>query len=482
MLLDLLGIGTLIALIQLLGVLAAFHAIRHARTSQGAVAWAVSLVAVPYVTLIPYLFLGHSRFTGYVRARRLCNQLMHRRAQQKILTRALDLEPEHGKRTGYLNQYALAALTQLAQKPFSDGNQVRILINGAATFAAIFAALERATQYVMVQFFIVRDDRLGRQLKDILLDKAAAGVRVYFLYDGIGSHELPRHYTESLRAGGVEVYRFAARRFVNRFQLNFRNHRKLVVVDGERAFVGGHNVGIEYLGEEPPLAPWRDTHIEVLGPAVHDLQAVFIEDWYWATQRVPVLEPSRPCAPLKAEMHCLVIPSGPADPYETCLLFFIELINAARQRVWISTPYFVPDEALFVALRLAVMRGLDVRILLPARSDHTVVFEASTLYAYDAVRAGVKLLRYRPGFLHQKVVLIDEAAAAIGSANLDNRSFRLNFELMVLTLDATFAAEVSKMLEADFALADAVALAEYIKLPPWRRTVMHVARLFSPLL
>lgn len=266
MLLNLLGIGTLIALIQLLGVLAAFHAIRHARTSQGAVAWAVSLVAAPYITLIPYLFLGHSRFTGYVNARRLCNRQMRRHAPQRIAASALDQGSEHHKRTDDLNQNTLTALTKLAQRPFTEGNQVRLLINGEATFAAIFAAIERATHYVMVQFFVVRDDRLGRQLKDILLDKAATGVRVYFLYDGIGSYELPRQYTDSLKAGGIEVYQFAARRFLNRFQLNFRNHRKLVVVDGERAFIGGHNVGVEYLGEEPPLSPWRDTHIDILGP------------------------------------------------------------------------------------------------------------------------------------------------------------------------------------------------------------------------
>lgn len=482
MLLNLLGIGTLIALIQLLGVLAAFHAIRHARTSQGAVAWAVSLVAAPYITLIPYLFLGHSRFTGYVNARRLCNRQMRRHAPQRIATSALDQGPGHHKRTDGLNQNTLTALTKLAQMPFTEGNQVRLLINGEATFAAIFAAIERATHYVMVQFFVVRDDRLGRQLKDILLDKAATGVRVYFLYDGIGSYELPRQYTDSLKAGGIELYQFAPRRFLNRFQLNFRNHRKLVVVDGERAFIGGHNVGVEYLGEEPSLSPWRDTHIDILGPAVKDIQAVFIEDWYWATQQFPAIEPAKPRAPLAADMHCLVMPSGPADPAETYLLFCIELINAARQRIWISTPYFVPDEALFAALRLAVLRGLDVRILIPACSDHAVVFEASMLYAYDAVRAGVKVLRYRPGFVHQKVVLIDETAAAIGSANLDHRSFRLNFELMLLTLDSTFAAEVNKMLKADFALAETVELAEYTRTPAWRRTVMHVARLFSPIL
>lgn len=181
-------------------------------------------------------------------------------------------------------------------------------------------------------------------------------------------------------------------------------------------------------------------------------------------------------------MHCLVVPMGPADKQETGSLFFAEAINAARERVWITTPYLVPDEAVISALKLAVMRGVDVRVMIPSRRDHYVVFEASKLYARDLVDAGVRIFRYRPGFLHQKVVLIDRAAAAVGSANLDNRSFRLNFEIMVLTVDAGFAAEVEAMLARDFDQAFEVDLSEYRRSPAWRRVAMHVARLFAPIL
>lgn len=181
-------------------------------------------------------------------------------------------------------------------------------------------------------------------------------------------------------------------------------------------------------------------------------------------------------------MTCQVVPSGPADAQETCSLFFVEAIQAARWRVWITSPYFVPDEAVFAVLRLAVLRGVDVRILLPARPDHLVVFAASTLYAYQAVCAGVKLYRYQPGFLHQKVILIDDEAAAVGSANLDNRSFRLNFELMVMTADRDFTASVTRMLEADFAQACQIERSEYTAAPTLRRVAMHVATLFAPIL
>jgi cardiolipin synthase len=219
----------------------------------------------------------------------------------------------------------------------------------------------------------------------------------------------------------------------------------------------------------------------VRGPAVASIQFVFTEDWYWATQDLPLFDSPPPARPGDG-MHCLVVPTGPADKQETCSLFFVEAINAARERVWITTPYLVPDEAVFAALRLAALRGVDVRILIPSRRDHRVVFEASKLYAYDSIRAGVRVFRYRPGFLHQKVVLIDDVAAAVGSANLDNRSFRLNFEIMVLTVDHGFALEVEEMLLRDFAESFEIDRSEYRNAPALRRVLMHVARLFAPIL
>lgn len=488
---DLLHVAPLVALAHLLGVIAACHAILNTRTSQGAVAWAVSLVAMPYLTLVPYLFLGRSKFEGYVDARRLENQSLRSLAHP----REWDAQASsHGRPTDELGPRLVRSLTHLGGMPFLPGNSVRTLVNGEATFAAILEAIEQARNYVIVQFFIVRDDALGEMLKDALIAKATQGVRIYFLYDSIGSFDLPHRYVARLRAGGVEVHPFATnRRFVNRFQLNFRNHRKIVSVDGERAFVGGHNVGVEYLGAKPPLSPWRDTHIEVRGPAVASIQFVFTEDWYWATQQLPSLDmpASDASTPASTEtsaelinegMHCIVMPTGPADEQETCSLFFVEAINAARHRIWITTPYLIPDEAVFSALRLAVMRGVDVRILIPSRRDHLVVFEASKLYAHDSVCAGIRIFRYRPGFLHQKVVLIDDVAAAIGSANLDNRSFRLNFEIMVLTVDRGFAAEVEAMLLRDFEESFEIDQNEYRHASAFRRVAMHVARLFSPIL
>src|SRR5690606_37734483 len=285
------------------------------------------------------------------------------------------------------------------------------------------------------------------------------GVAIYVLYDRIGSHALPGSYSEKLRAGGVQIKAFASRSgWLNRFQINFGNHRQIVVVDGERGFVGGHNVGDEYLGLKPPLAPWRDTHVQVLGPVVACLQESFAEDWFWATRELPPL--SLPESYPEDGVLCQLLASGPADKQETCSLFFVEAIHAATDRVWITSPYFVPDESVSAALHLAVLRGVDVRLLLPSRPDHYVVYAASRLFAFEAVRAGVRVFRYGPGFMHQKVVLVDDEITAIASANLDNRSFRLNFELMLLTVDGDFAREVESMLNDDFALAHEISIQE----------------------
>jgi cardiolipin synthase len=301
------------------------------------------------------------------------------------------------------------------------------------------------------------------------------------LYDRVGSHALPARYSQQLREGGVNIRAFATRRgWFNRFQVNFRNHRKIVVVDGLVGFLGGHNVGDEYLGAKPPLAPWRDTHVQVTGPVVACLQESFAEDWFWAARELPplILPDNYPTD----GVLCQALASGPADPQETCSLFFVDAIQAAQERVWITSPYFIPDEAVFASLRLAVMRGVDVRILIPSRPDHRIVYAASSLFAFEAVRAGVRVFRYQPGFLHQKVVLVDHDVAAIGSANLDNRSFRLNFEIMLVTIDADFTSTVETMLSNDFQQAREITPEDSRDTHRLQQLGMRIARLISPIL
>ena len=455
-----------ILLLHLLGIFAAMHAVMYTRTPQGAIGWALGLLLLPYVTLLPYLYLGSSRFLGYRTGRR---------------RRPAPLSPPSTDGHAAIDPGCarFAALSALQGQPFRGGHRLRLLIDGDAAFDAMLSAMAAAESCLLVQFFIIHDDGLGRRLQQVLLQRADAGVRVCVLYDGVGSHDLPQHYVDALRAGGVTIHPFSTHRWRNRFQLNFRNHRKIVVVDGTCAFVGGLNVGDEYLGLKPPLAPWRDTQLELRGPVVAELQRHFAEDWRWITGNLP---PLLPPLPGHGDASALVVASGPADELETGSLFFTAAINAARERVWLSTPYFVPDHSVRAALQLAVLRGVDVRVLIPARPDHRTVFLASTLHAYHAVRTGIRMFRYQPGFLHQKALLIDHDSAAIGSMNLDSRSFRLNFEVSALVVDAAFAGEVETMLTTDFSHAHAIDEREYLDAPYLRRVAMHVARLFDPLL
>lgn len=470
--------GYLLGVVHLLGMIAALHALFTVRTAQGAIAWAMSLLFIPYLTLIPYLIFGARSFLAYIKARRQANQEMH------VAMANLNWRPwvEEALAARESQSYrALRAMPKLSRMPCLANNQVKLLINGTATFEAILHAVANARDTVLIQFFIIHDDTIGRELQQLLLKKAAEGVRIFVLYDRVGSHGLPASYNEVLRCGGVEIQAFATRRgWFNRFQVNFRNHRKIVVVDGQVGFVGGHNVGDEYLGGNPLLSPWRDTHVQVSGPVLACLQESFAEDWYWATRELPplILQDSYP----DNGVLCQVLASGPADPQETCALFFLEAIHSATQRVWITSPYFVPDEAVFAALRLAVLRGVDVRILIPARPDHRIVYAATTLFAFEAVRAGVRMFRYQPGFLHQKVVLVDDEISAIGSANLDNRSFRLNFEITLLTIDRGFADEVEHMLLEDFSHAREISPQESRDTHRLHQLGMRVARLISPIL
>jgi cardiolipin synthase len=473
-------LGTALPLLHGLGFVFAIHAILRTRTSQGAIAWALSLIFFPYLAVILYLVFGRQKFHGYIEARRRGNRTIDHLADKvraDLRGARADLQGEAGR---------FGVFESLTLFPFTRGNSGRLLVDGPDTFAALFEAIESAQTFICVQFFIVRNDDLGRDLQQRLIRKAAAGVKVYFLYDEIGSFWLPRRFVAELRKAGVQAKPFNTRRgWLNPFQINFRNHRKVVIADGEVAFVGGHNVGIEYLGKSRRFGHWRDTHVEVRGPAVAAIYWSFMQDWHWATGEILPLPPvgaARGTA--EGEGRAIVIPTGPAIEVSACSLMLLAAISAAKKRVWITSPYFVPDETVYDALQLAAMRGVDVRIMLPARPDHLLVYLSSFSYLASGEAAGVKFYRYRAGFLHQKVFLVDDDLGAVGTANLDNRSMRLNFEITVLIAEPAFAADVARMLEADFSCCRAAGAAELGA--RGRRNVVfraavQVARLLSPI-
>jgi cardiolipin synthase len=303
---------------------------------------------------------------------------------------------------------------------------------------------------------------------------------VYFLFDEIGSHKLPHRYLRELRDAGVECHSFGINRFWwSRLQLNFRNHRKIVVCDGKTAFIGGLNVGDEYLGRNQRFGAWRDTHLEMRGPVVQAVQVVFLEDWFWAANQVPEL--NWDTAAEKSDQVAAIIPTGPSDPADSWQLVVAEAANSARQRLWITSPYFVPDEGVLTSLQAAAIRGVDVRILIPERPDHLMVWLSAFSYYEQSLPYGVRIFRYHRGFLHQKVMLVDHRLAAVGTANLDNRSFRLNFEITAFSTDDSFVRQIADMLLHDFEGAREANVGDLTSRSFLFRAACRAARLFAPI-
>lgn len=460
---------------HVLGLISALDAVMNTRTAQGAIAWAVGLISFPYVAVPAYWVLGRSKFQGFAEAREGHEDKIE--ALLKDVTPQIEstfVDVEHR-----VPEYE--AVVSLAQMGITGNNRVELLIDGEATYASILEGIAGAKEYVLVEFYIVRDDGIGRRFRDALIERAQAGVRVYFVYDEIGT-KLPASYGEVLRAAGVEFSPFnTTRGWRNRFQLNFRNHRKIVAVDGRTAWVGGLNVGDDYLGLYPKLTPWRDTHMRVQGPAVLQVQITFLTDWFWATRQLPSLRWQGVPAE-DGSANVMVIPSSPATEVETATLFFLHALNSARERIWITSPYYVPDEGILNALRLAALRGVDVRVIIPLEADNPLVQAASLFYVEQLGDADIKFYQFNDGFLHQKVMLIDAHLATVGTANFDNRSFRLNFELTVLVRDEAFARDVERMLESDMQRSIPLEAATLQAQSWWQHVPRRVARLFAPVL
>jgi cardiolipin synthase len=468
--------GLFIAAVHGLGLLMAVRVLLGGRTPQGTLAWIFFLLLVPYLAIPLYIVFGPKRYAGYVDARATRPSPFDGIVDQlRSSAETFIVDREDGLTT-------LTALERIVQMPFTRGNDVELLIDGEATFDAFFEAIAAAQRYVGVQFFIVHDDRIGRRMKDALIERARAGVEVLFLFDEVGSRKLPDAYLQELRSAGVEARPFSTTRRSNRLQLNFRNHRKLVLVDGRVAFVGGLNCGDEYLGRDPEMSPWRDTFTRVHGPSVMALQLSFVEDWHWATDRIPDWNWTPEMAQSGVDWNALVLPTGPADNLESCSLLFVALFHAAESRLWISSPYFVFDPQVTSALQLAALRGVDVRILVPERTDYRMAQLAAWSFFGEILESGCRIYGYEEGFLHQKAVLVDNQLSLVGTMNLDNRSMRLNFEVGILIENEEFAGRVEEMLEKDFRASREVRPSHLEERSFWYRLQARAARLFAPIL
>lgn len=460
---------------QIGGFISSLHAVMATRTPQGAIAWVISLNTFPVIALPAYWIFGRNNFGGYVVARKEQDAEL-----RELLTELVNEYPQVFSKQYDLHS-SIRAAEELARVPVMKGNEVELLIDGETTFASILEGIQQAVSYILVQSYTVRDDVIGGKLQAALIEKAREGVRVYVLFDEVGSHYLSHDYLEKLGDAGVEIHPFNTRKgWRNRFQVNFRNHRKVVVVDGHTSWMGGHNVGDEYLDGGKAFTAWRDTHIKIEGPASLPVQFAFMEDWKWATDAKLELDWERGFE-ANGDKDILILPTGPADDRESATLMFTHAINYAQDRIWIASPYFVPDGGVIQALQLAVLRGVDVRILIPDLADHHLAYLAA-FSSLKQVGDGIRIWRYTEGFMHQKVVLVDHTLASVGTANFDNRSFRLNFEITAMILDKSFNQEVEEMLLRDFDRsvpmdADALDHKSYLF-----QLMSRSASLFSPIL
>lgn len=463
-------------LLEIVGILLAMRAILIARTPQSAIAWAVALVVLPIIAIPLFLIFGESRFAGYTLAGK---------SQSPALDQAFDSIVRHldGYRARFSGHFTEASLMadNLSRIPPTSGNSLELLVDGEATFSSIFESLDSARESIWLQFFIIHDDQLGRDLAAHLIAAARRGVECRVLYDQVGSKDLPASWAQRLRNEGVQVESFVTnRQFGRRFQINFRNHRKLVIVDARTAFLGGLNVGDEYMGRSRRFGPWRDTHLRIQGPAVAGFQLSFLEDWNYIKNEVIPFRLPPPGHSATGSAIIFPVASSPAETWSICPAVILSIINSASRRLWIASPYFVPSSPLLFAICHAAIRGVDVRLLLPRMADHKLPWLTSFTHYPRLREAGVRVWRYRPGFMHQKVLLADDDTSLVGSINMDYRSFMLNFELSAAIQDRDFATQLETMFLADFDRSDPEDLRKFEDAPFLFRFKCRAAALMSP--
>lgn len=448
-------------------------------------AWILVLVFLPAAGAILFLMFGRDRVRIPARKKRELDALV----QAQVAT-ARDESPDADPPSNV----AITAISPLETALFrigqrltrlraTDGNKVDVLVDGGAMYDTLGAAIDAARHHVHAQYYLIRNDATGAWFRDRLVAAARRGVAVRLLCDGFGCFALNGAWKRPILKAGGEIAEFLPMSSWPLQPVNLRNHRKIVVVDGVTAFTGGFNIGDEYRGSMPGVGSWRDVHLRIEGPAAAELQRIFFQDWAFATKKPidPRAYFPRDLAP-RGTAKVAVVTSGPDTRTEAIHRMFFGAIVGATREIALTTPYFVPTESLTVAMELAAMRGVDLQIILPGRSNHAATFHAGRSFYTDLLRAGVDIREYVPGIVHAKTLVADSQVALVGSANMDLRSFRLNFEVHTLVHDETTATRLHETFEDDLARCRRVELPAW-EARPWSYKVKEGAsRLVSPLL
>ncbi len=443
--------------------------------------WIVVIVVVPVAGLLSFIIFGQNYRKRKMFRQKEAGHLRRKELLSEWQFDNLDTIDSH-QVADHINIVKL--LLKNNKAPITVNNNISILKNGENTFPSLFAALRKAKHHIHLEYYKVADDTLGGELSEILCAKAQEGVTVRLLFDDVGSWSLPRRYQKKLKSAGVQVKSFlpAIFPFITS-SVNYRNHRKIVVVDGEVGFMGGLNIADKYL-RGLSFGIWRDTHIRLEGEAVRILQATFLNDWYLATKNEVTL--SRAYFPIITKEHtatpCQIAVSGPDSDYAAIMQCFFAAISRAKKYVYISTPYFLPSETLLTALKVAALSGVDIRIILPEKSDTKIVHWASRSYFTEMMEAGIKIHLYNKGFNHSKVMIIDDTFSSVGSANMDMRSFEDNFEITAMIYDETLTNEMKKDFTEDLSNSTHITLEGWNNRKKKDNVKEAAARLFAPLL
>ncbi len=454
------------------------------RRPQRALAWVVLSFCCPPLGLLLYYFLGRD----YWQSRKIDKHCTPSRlneigAHVSGKTRIVQKPEECGNPAFTGHEELLYLLGRLSGRNITGRNRSRILPDAQEAYAAMLEAMEAAREHIHLEFYIFRDDEIGKHFQKVMVRKARQGVKVRLLCDGLGSHRLSREFIGTLKHAGVEVHFFLPllQSLLDR-RFNYRNHRKIMVIDGLVGFTGGMNVGDDYLGKDPKMGYWRDTHLRLEGDSVYQLQAIFLKDWKlaagdWLSH--PRFFPPHSCT---EQESVLVVASGPDGAIDASQEMYFAALCSARRRIWIASPYFIPDPTICRALKNAVLSGVDVRIIIPAKPDNKLVYSASLSYLENLQDAGVKFYRYTRGFMHAKVMIIDDLLATIGSANLDMRSFYSNFELTAVLLRPERIAELASDFEKDLKHSPFID-PEKFRGRAWNvKLIQSLCQLLSPLL
>lgn len=451
--------------------------LRYQRPPVSAVAWLMSIIFLPYIGAILFLFFGMNRVK-----RRQRNWWRHRRSRERRRRRADDAALE----TPELDRLQ-TRLTDLIKRTTefgaTGGNHIKLLPEPEEAFTAIIRAIDRARHSVHVQYYIYRPDRIGTRIRDALIKKAREGVKVRFMYDGIGSWRLSRKFLKPMLDTGIIVSPFLpGRNFRERWSINLRNHRKLVIVDDRLAFTGGLNVGDEYLGRDPAYGYWRDTQMALEGPVVRQLIDVFMEDWYCATdEQVPILKVESDDPP-EDPVLAQVIPDGPDLDVRPLRSVLLAAILEAEKSITLSTGYFVPTQSLQEALCTAAQRGVKVRLLVAGAPTYWYTLWAGRSFYAELLNLGAEIYEYAGGLFHAKVLTVDDCWSLVGTPNFDFRSLEINFEVAVAMSDERIARQLKRQFSEDIQKSTRMDRETWDARSVWRVRGENFCRLFGPLL